>query len=334
MMETVRSRFVKTMNGERAEDRLPVAEWATWWDKTIARWRGEGLPPELDYTDIKRYFSLDVDLQLWFPQFAAGAKPIDGSPHGAWISNETDYEQLRPFLYPEPVPFDRDGWRVRAELQASGDVVVWITLSGFFWWPRVLFGIEPHLYAFYDQSELMHRINDDQTEYMLRCIDQFCDVCVPDFMTFGEDMSYNHGPMISKQQYAEFMNPYYARVVPELKRRGIVTMIDSDGDVEPLIPWFEASGLEGILPLERMAGVDVNRIRANHPNWIMIGAFDKTVMHLGEDAMRREFERLMPVMESGRFIPSCDHQTPPAVSIEDYRLYLRLLNEYVARIHL
>ncbi len=108
-------------------------------------------------------------------------------------------------------------------------------------------------------------------------------------------------------------------------------MIDSDGDIEPLIPWFQEVGLEGILPLERMAGVDVNRIRANHPHWKMIGAFDKTVMHLGEAPMRAEFERLMPVMRSGRFIPSVDHQTPPGVSMQDYYLYLRLLREYAER---
>lgn len=61
----------------------------------------------------------------------------------------------------------------------------------------------------------------------------------------------------------------------------------------------------------------------------MIGGFDKTVMHLGESAMRQEFERLMPVMRSSRFIPSVDHQTPPGVSFDDYGLYLSLLNEYM-----
>jgi hypothetical protein len=77
--------------------------------------------------------------------------------------------------------------------------------------------------------------------------------------------------------------------------------------------------------------VDVNRIRQDHPHWKMIGAFDKTVMHRGEEPMRAEFERLMPVMRSARYIPSVDHQTPPGVSMEDYRLYLRLLREYAAK---
>lgn len=331
MAETVRSRFRKALNGETPEDRLPVMEWATWWDKTIARWRTEGLPADLDWHGIKRWFGLDMDYQLWFPQMAPGATPAAGAPPGAWIRSEADYDAIRPMLYPDPIPYDRSAWARYAEEQKRGDAVIWITFSGFFWWPRVLLGIEAHLYAFYDQPRLMLRINEDQTEYQLRCLDDFCRICAPDFMTFGEDMSYNHGPMISKPLFDRFMAPFYRQVIPELLRRGITPIIDSDGDVEPLIPWFEEVGIEGILPLERMAGVDVNRIRANHPKWKMIGGFDKTVMHRGEEAMRREFDRLMPVMKSGRFIPSVDHQTPPGVSLADYDLYLRLLREYAVR---
>ncbi|MCC6484571.1 MAG: hypothetical protein IT209_06965 [Armatimonadetes bacterium] len=319
------------MRGEAPEDHLPRMEWAVWWDKTIQRWHTEGLPQDLDGHAIKRYFNLDVDYQHWFPQILPGA-PNRPTEHGqGWISNAQDYERLRPFLYPDQGLFDRDviaRWRVEQE---EGSVVVWVTLSGFFWWPRELFGIEPHMYAFYDESDLMHRINEDQTRHMLRCIDTFCEVCTPDFMTFAEDMSYNHGPMVSRKLFDEFLSPYYQQVVPRLKDHGIVPIIDSDGDIEPLIPWFESVGLEGILPLERMAGVDVNRIRRNHPEWKLMGGFDKTVMHLGEERMRQEFERLMPVMKSGYFIPSVDHQTPPGVSLEDYRLFLRLLEEYTQK---
>jgi len=321
---------MKTLNGELPEDRLPILEWATWWDKTIERWRGEGLPADLDWNGVKRYFEHDMDYQCWFGGFAPGAF---GAPtvHGqGWIDDEAGYERLLPYLYPDPVPFDCDTWKRYAAEQAAGDAVTWITFSGFFWWPRVLFGIERHLFAFYDQADLMHRMNEDQLNYSLRCLDAFCKVCTPDFMTFGEDMSYNHGPMVSKKQFDEFLAPYYKRIVPKLKERGIAVLIDSDGDVEPLIPWFEGVGLEGILPLERMAGVDVNRIREKHPAWKMVGGYDKTVMHLGEAAIRAEFDRLLPAMRSGGYVPSVDHQTPPGVSLEDYRIYMRVLREYAA----
>ncbi len=64
------------------------------------------------------------------------------------------------------------------------------------------------------------------------------------------------------------------------------------------------------------------------PEFKIIGAYDKMVMSHGEEAMRAEWERLLPVMKKGGFIPSCDHQTPPEVSLENYRIYLRLMKEY------
>jgi len=329
--ETARSRLVKVMRGEMPEDRLPLMEWATWWGLTLERWRGEGLPADLDNQGIKQRFGLDVDCQLWFSQFAPGTPDLNRGEGKGLIDDEAGYDAILQWLYPAPVPYNRDAWKTIAEQHERGEVIVWISLSGFFWWPRQLFGIEPHLYAFYDYPELMQRINQDQVRYMHRCLDSFCQICTPDFMTFGEDMSYNHGPMISKDLYDEFMAPCYRQIVPRLKELGITPLIDSDGDVEPLIPWFEGVGLEGILPLERMAGVDVNRIREAHPEWKMVGGFDKTVMHLGEERMRQEFERLLPAMHSGRFVPSVDHQTPPAVSIQDYELYLKLLREYAEK---
>lgn len=331
MSETTRSRFLKVMAGEMPEDRLPMVEWAMWWDLTIARWQSEGLPTGLDVSEIKSYFGLDVDRQCWIGSMGPGGTPKCAGHGGYWIETEEEYEALLPILYPEEIPFDRALWQRIAVQQAAGEVVVWITLEGFFWWPRVLLGIQPHLYTFYDNPGLMHRINRDLAAYHLRCLEDFCAVCTPDFMTFAEDMSYNHGPMIGKELYDEFMAPYYRQVVPEITRRGILPLIDSDGGIEPLIPWFEEVGLRGLLPLERMAGVDVARIRRNHPTWLMLGGYDKTVMHRGEAAIRAEFERLLPVMRQGYFIPSVDHQTPPGVSLEDYRLYLQLFREYAEK---
>ena len=327
--ETNRTRFLKVMAGEMPTDRIPMIEWATWWDQTLHRWETEGMPA-MDGIAAKKYFGLDVDQQHWFGEIKRGA-PNPPTKHGmGWINDEEDYDRLLPFLYPDNA-FDPKWARERAEGQDAGEEIVWITFSGFFWWPRVLLGIEPHLYAFYDQPDLMHRINQDQTQFILKNLDALCRIITPDFMTFGEDLSYNHGPMLSKKQFDEFLTPYYKQVVPALKERGIQPFIDSDGDVEMLIPWFSEVGIEGILPLERMAGVDVARIRGNYPDWKMIGGFDKMVMNLGEERIRQEFDRLLPVIRSGKYIPSVDHQTPPGVSLEDYRLYLEIFREYAVK---
>jgi uroporphyrinogen-III decarboxylase len=93
-------------------------------------------------------------------------------------------------------------------------------------------------------------------------------------------------------------------------------------------PWFEDAGVDGILPLERQAGVDVAELRRRHPRMRFVGCFDKMTMNRGEGAMRAEFERLLPVAAGGGLILSVDHQTPPGVSYDEYRLYLDLFREY------
>ncbi|MEW6749370.1 MAG: uroporphyrinogen decarboxylase family protein [Candidatus Latescibacterota bacterium] len=308
-------------------DHLPLVEWAGWWNQTIDRWHREGLPESLtDRYDICRHFGLEVYRQEWFrPRGPACPSPPS---HGAGIlADEAGYEAVRPHLYPLPA-VDPRRWEEWAAEQERGESVLWFTLDGFFWLARTLLGIERHLYAFYDQPVLMHRMNADLAEYNLRVIEEVCSVCTPDFMTFGEDLSYNHGPMLSEGLFEEFLAPYYRRLVPELQRRGILAIVDSDGDVTVPAYWFERVGLDGILPLERQAGVDMARLRAEHPRMHFIGHFDKMVMHQGEAALRAEFERLLPVAAQGGYLISCDHQTPPGVSYRDYQLYVRLFREY------
>ena len=313
----------------RPFDRLPRIEWAGWWDQTIDRWRNEGLPALGDAFQIRQYLGLDPYWQHWFAHH--GPACPEPKQHGLGIiQSADDYAAIRPHLYP---PADEAIKRLEpwGHRQQRGEVVVWITLEGFFWFPRTLLGIENHLYAFYDQGELLHRINRDLAEFHVRVLHGLARVCRPAFMTFAEDMSYNLGPMLSRKLFEEFLAPYYRQVVPAAKELGMHLLVDTDGDCSELIPWLEQVGIDGVLPLERQAGVDANSLRRRHGRLLMIGHFDKMVMNRGRGAIRKEFERLLPAMRSGGFIPSVDHQTPPGVSLEQYRDYLRLLEEYTLR---
>lgn len=325
-----RQRFRAVMAFEPV-DRLPAIESYWWWTQTLARWYDEGLPRELaGHAEIARYLGLDTHRIFWITPRGRIAVPEGRCRETGIVRDAAEYERLVRPIYDGPTfdPAQVDGF---AAEQARGEVFVWLQVDGFFWYPRELLGVEPHFYAFYDQPDLLHRMNADLADYILRVVEEVCRVCTPDLVTFAEDMSYNHGPMLSKPCFDEFLAPYYRRVVPEMTRRGILPFVDSDGDITAMVPWLEEVGIVGATPLERRAGIDVNALRAAHPRFRMLGAFDKTVMHRGEAAIRTEFERLLPVMRAGGYIPSCDHQTPPEVSLADYRLYARIQREYCER---
>jgi len=310
-------------------DRIPRWEWAMWWDKTIERWHGEGLPAELtDIFDIHEYFGLDPYKQYWFSTTDATIEAEQHHVEGI-VSNMDDYLVHRPNLFPDHSDAIR-GMKPWLERQDEGEAVIWVTLEGYFWFPRTLMGFTKLMLAFYDQPELLHKINQDLLDFNLAILDQIERIGRPTFMTVAEDMSYNNGPMISRELMNEFMSPYYEKMLSRAKEMEMLTIVDTDGDVTLLVPWLRDNGVEGVLPLERQAGVDGMSMRNKFPDLAMVGHYDKMVMKHGEAAMRREFDRLAPIIKAGGFIPSVDHQTPPGVSLENYRIYLRLLDEYTS----
>ena len=130
----------RTVMDFQAVDRLPMWEWAMWWDKTIERWKGEGLPDRLNRVfDIHDYFGLDPYMQFWFsttdPTIEATQHHVEGI-----VANMDDYLAVRPRLFPS---HDRAIRSMRrwAERQARGEAVVWITLEGCFWFPAHLDGL-------------------------------------------------------------------------------------------------------------------------------------------------------------------------------------------------
>ncbi|MDR1439687.1 MAG: hypothetical protein LBJ10_06645 [Clostridiales bacterium] len=327
---TVRDRFHRTLAADSSVDRCPAIEWATWWDRTINGWEAEGLPVGLGQQELFGHFGLDPHAQFWFRHEAPdGPKPAS---HGAPIAvGCAGYDAVRGQLYPADA-VRRELPRIESVRAAHGrgDILAWYTLEGFFWYPRKLLGIENHLYSFYDEPELYHRICGDLLEWQLGVVGEFAQYIRADFMTIAEDMSYNNGPMVSEECFYEFIAPYYRRLIPEIKKHGTKVFVDSDGDVSKLVPWLADVGVEGILPLERQAGVDIGALQRAHPGFFWLGGFDKMSLLAGKEAIDAEFERILPMLRRGRFIPSVDHQTPPGVAIENYRYYAMRLRECAA----
>ena len=106
----------------RPFDRLPILEWAGWWDKTIERWHQEGLPEKLtDRYEICRHFGMDVYKQ----GFVAVCGPNCPQPpsHGAGIiTSEEEYDKILPDLYPSN-SVNHDLWQQWAEEQNRGKIV-------------------------------------------------------------------------------------------------------------------------------------------------------------------------------------------------------------------
>ncbi len=146
-----RDRIVNTLNFILPDDRLPMIEWAGWWDKTQARFQKEGIPEYLSREEIREYLGLDMLRQFWISP--KGQAYRNASAEVKKVSDMDSYIRVKEILYPtDAIDLRRYQLEKLKPLHDNGDVAIWITLDGFFWFPRTLFGIEDHLYAFYDLS--------------------------------------------------------------------------------------------------------------------------------------------------------------------------------------
>lgn len=209
-----------------------------------------------------------------------------------------------------------------------GEFSIRFRASGFFWTARELLGVEEHLIAFYEMPELLHEINDFILEKYLEYFDKIFSLIQPEVILFEEDLSGVNGPMISPEMFDEFIGAYYKKLIPFLKKKGVKNVfVDTDGDFRQLIPNMLAAGVDGFLPVDVNAGMDIVEVRKQFPGVKLIGGFNKLAIADGKEAIDKEFERLMPVIRQGGYIPGADHQVAPSTSLENYRYYLECLKE-------
>jgi len=333
-------------------------EWGYWWE-TLARWKqeGEGMPPgePWEAAGITWYDRVPVHVRL-FPAFksvvleeTAETKIVRGGDgvtaeipkSGAtrlprYLSHPVqclrDFEAIKERLDPRDARRFPADWpeQVRQTHQRNHVLVMGGNEISFFGWARDLVGAENLLLAFYDQPELIHAINRHQLYFVKELYSRILrDGVKFDFIFCWEDMSYKNGPLISPALVREFMLPYYRELVGffrEFEEQKF--LLDSDGDVRQLIPLFTEVGINGILPFEVAAGMDIVRIAEEYPHLIISGGIDKREIAKGRDAINRELERkLPPLFRRGGYLPSLDHHVPPEVSYADFVFYIERVQE-------
>lgn len=310
------------------------------WQLTVNRWVTEGLPkcyqadrlfPDTGMTEpvaeFEQYLGFDsmkrIDFHIPYSRFCRQGALTD------WASWETLKAQLSAFFEAEYSDEAVQHMYSRyQESHARGDFSVRLTAPGFFWIPRDLFGIEEHLYAFYDQPELMHAINQFVLDSYLKYMTKVTAILQPEVLYFTEDLSGKNGPMLSPACFDEFIGAYYKKLIPVLKENGVRNIfVDTDGDFKLLIPNFIKAGVDGFLPMDVNAGMDIVEVRKAFPTLKFIGAFNKLILEESKEAIDREFERILPVVRQGGYIPGLDHQATPDTPYENYVYYISRLKE-------
>lgn len=227
---------------------------------------------------------------------------------------------------------DRIDWDLVAHArkqQAEGALVL-AYLPGAFDIPRELMGEETACLSYYLQPELMHNMINTLTDTAFQVFDRISAVLTIDQLSVHEDLAGKSGSFIGPQQIATFVRPYFRKIWDLLSSRGTRLFdMDTDGNVNSVLPALLDCGINSMHPMEPAAGMDIVQVRQKFGNRLaMRGGIDKFVLRKDKVTIRKELEyKMQPLMQAGGMAFGLDHRIPNGTPLEHYRYYVHLGRE-------
>ena len=174
------------------------------------------------------------------PSFARGGRGV----------GEQEQHKLRP----GPTERWPDDWNAYVKEINGKSEPLSLSVGSFDGFLREWVGSERILYMFYDDpnliEEMMEQVLYLETEVIKRTLK---DIKVQQ-ASFGEDMCYKAGPLISPAMVRKFMMPRYQKITDLLHSYGVdVIYLDCDGNVEQRIPLGLAVGINCHWPFALVA---------------------------------------------------------------------------------
>jgi hypothetical protein len=204
--------------------------------------------------------------------------------------------------------------------------ITMLRFNGFYGFGAELMGIAPFNIMLHKDPELIHDMAEHWEYYLRETLREAIEALKDriDMVFWWEDMAEKHGPLMSPKSFREYCLPHYKNLTSFLRKNKIDRiMVDSDGNVNPMIDLFVESGITGMWPLEVNCNMDAIEIKKKYGNKLfLIGNLDKRELAKGGEAMRKEVDAKVPILkEMGGYIPSADHLIPVEFSLERFREY-------------
>ena len=180
---------------------------------------------------------------------------------------------------------------------------------------------------FYEATELVDRFFDRVHEIAMHGLERVLSRTTVDYVGWGEDIAYKTSTLISPAMFRKFLFPRYKASCDYAAQHGVdITWYDSDGCLFPVMDLYREAGITGFTPLEVAAGMDPVEVRRRYGKWVrMSGGFDKRILARDKAGIAGEVQRLRPVIDEGGYMPACDHNVPPDVSLDNYAFFAECL---------
>ena len=266
---------------ERKEpDRVPMLEWSI--DSKVM----DAIYPECSYFDFLDKIGMDA-VSLGFEYTLSGhqrnvqpgykfkdkwgvtriytgeaiAYPIEGI-----IESEED---LKSYIPPDPEDPDVLGPFPDLVQRFKGEkAIIWENrdvMSN----PRYLRGTENLFLDYIENPKFAHEITEMAFSYEIEVVKKAVKAGA-EIVMFGDDYAYNCGPLISPKHFREFVLPGLKKMVTLVHEMGALCIKHSDGNLMKILDMIIETGIDGINPIDPIAGMNIQKIKKMYGNRVCI----------------------------------------------------------------
>ncbi len=251
------------------------------------------------------------------------------------VKDRITWQQYRQRLNPNeqrryPKDWESESYIRAFETYQDGNTM--LRFNGFYGFGAQLMGIPAFNVMFYQDPELMHDMIEYWEYFTIETIRLAVETLRDriDVVYWWEDMADRHGPCISPKLFKEFLLPHYKRVTEFLAKSKIDRiMMDSDGNLNPILDLIVDARITGLWPLEVNAGMNALSLRERlGDSLFLVGNLDKAELMKGGDAMKKEVDSKLPKLKQmGGYVPGADHLIPTEFSLSRFKEYAEYLNK-------
>lgn len=194
-----------------------------------------------------------------------------------------------------------------------------------------LCGMENLMLKMFDDPDFVHRIAQMTFDYNVQMLDLLVEAGL-DVLIIEDDIADKNFPLISPDQFKEFINPYNRRLVEAAHKKGLKVIRHSDGNLWPLLDILLDTGYDGLNPLEPQAGMDLKRVKDYCGDRLcLLGNIDciELLPEGSPDEVRAAVRQaILDAGQGGGLIICSSNSLHPGVKPENCRAMFQAVHEY------